>query len=176
MQDNPVKDDGLSSRRREFKHGEKLRFAASFPSESLAESTHIMKIKLLLKKDLSAAHKMHQNYIGGYLYDFFKQEYEKRPTLFVACYDGKKLIGVCWGYKDRHNAILAGIAVNIKYQKKGIGARLLEAFEKQVKKIKIHKISIAAANVPINVVGFYEKANYKIIKSHKQYTTMKKKI
>lgn len=68
---------------------------------------------------------------------------------------------------------MKGIAVEAKYWKKGIGKKLLKAFEKRVKNSGGEKISLGAAT---NVIGFYTKASYKIIKQKSKFTVMEKKL
>lgn len=136
-----------------------------------------MRITKLLRKDLIKAYKIDKNYVTGHTLASIKSNYAKNPNLFVACYDKQRLIGLCWGSKrPKHEIILRGIAVEARYQKKRIGKNLLKYFEKQVKNIAGWKITVGAANGPTNVVGFYAKSGYKIIKPYKKYTVMEKRV
>jgi len=96
--------------------------------------------------------------------------------LYVGCYKQQELIGIAYGFVKKNAVILSGIAVKHEYWKKGIGTKLLSFFEKQAKKTEKKKISIGAANSPINVVGFYEKSGYKVVKRYKKYTIVEKEI
>jgi len=136
-----------------------------------------METKLIPKKGLTNCYKFQKNYTGEkHSFSYWKKKYAKYPELFIGCYKNAKLIGICVGRPKGKTIILTSIAINKKYEKKGLGKKLLKFFEKQVKKSGKNKISLGAANAPTNVVGFYAKSGYKVVKPYKKYTVMEKRI
>lgn len=135
-----------------------------------------MKIKLIPKEDLKDFWQIQKQYLEKHTFDYVKKDYSKNKNLYVGCYKGQKLIGIAHGFVKKNMIILSGIAVKHKYWKKSIGKKLLNFFEKQAKKTGKRKISIGAANFPTDVVGFYEKSGYKVVKRYKKYTIVEKEI
>jgi len=135
-----------------------------------------MEIKLIPKEDLRDFWKIQKQYLKKYSFDCVRKDYSKNKNLYVGCYKQQELIGIAHGFVKKNMVILSGIAVKHEYWKKGIGAKLLSFFEKQAKKTGKKKITIGAANFPIDVVGFYEKSGYKVVKRYKKYTIVEKEI
>lgn len=133
-----------------------------------------MIIKQLPEKDLAKCYAFQKNYTHEEnSFSYWKKKYVKYPKLFVGGYEGKKLIGICVGRPRGKEVVLTSIAVNSKYQKKSGGKKLLRYFEKQAKTLGKNRISMGSAK---NVVKFYAKSGYKIIKKKKNCTIMEKKI
>lgn len=107
-----------------------------------------MKIQQLPKENLSAAYRFGNLYGGKRSFSYFKSKYKVNPDLFTACFERKKLIG----------------------------KKLLTFWEIHAKKTGKKTISLGAATKPMNIVGFYKKSGYKIIKEKTSYILMEKKI
>jgi len=132
-----------------------------------------MKLKLIPKEDLRDFWKIQRQYLEKHTFDYVKRDYSKNKNLYVGCYKGQELIGIAHGFVREKEVILSGIAVKYEYWKKGIGKKLLRFFEKQVKKLKIKKISTGAAK---NVVKFYARSGYKPVKEKPRFVVMEKEI
>ena len=135
-----------------------------------------MQIKLIPEKDLKDFWEIQKQYLKKHTFDYVKKDYFKNKNLYIGCYHEEKLIGIAYGSVKKDMVILNGIAVKHEFWKKGISKKLLSFFEKQAKKTGKKKISVGAANFPINVVGFYEKLGYKVVKRFKKYTIVEKEI
>ena len=135
-----------------------------------------MELKLLPEKDIEAFWKMQGRLVKKYSFDHVKKDYAKNKELYIGCYEGPELIGMAYGFIEKDQVVLSGMGVKPDLWKKGIGLKILSFFEEQAKKTGKKKVGVGAANAPTNVVGFYEKAGYKVIKVHKEYTSMEKEI
>jgi len=135
------------------------------------------RIKQINQEDLYTTYQVSKKYTDErHSFDYWKKKYKKTPELFVACYDDNRIIGICIGKIRKNKIILSSIAVHIKFQKQGIGKKLLKYFESKCKKIGKTIISVGSAK---NVVKFYTKAGYKPVQKSKhfqKYILMEKKL
>lgn len=81
-------------------------------------------------------------------------------SFHMAAFDGKKLVGVGRLHinSDEEGQIRC-MAVNEKYQKKGIGKAIVTELHKKAKELKLKRIILHARDI---AVGFYKKCGYKI--------------
>lgn len=97
-----------------------------------------------------------RNYMGFYKTDDvgrIEKIFAKSPIFFVAI-DNKKIVGMIRGNNDRiFNLFVLG-----SYHKKGIGRKLLNAFEKESRKNKSAVIRVRSSLFAFN---FYKKMGYK---------------
>jgi predicted N-acetyltransferase YhbS len=83
------------------------------------------------------------------------------PDLFVCCYDGEQIVGVCCGWPLRHDRTcvegmrLHVIAFLAEYQRKGCGSRLLCEWENRVRARGNWTIDLGSG-----ADGFYVKMGY----------------
>lgn len=104
-----------------------------------------MEIKVTPKRDYQKVHRFKKKWTGARSYGYEKKKWSKRPSLVIACYDKQKLIGICTGFKRKGFIILGSIAVEGKYQRKGIGSKMLRFFEKEARKLGERTLSVASA-------------------------------
>ena len=119
----------------------------------------VMIIKQINRTDLPIVYNFQKQYTNeqnSYLY--WLKKYNKRPELFIGCYQGEKIIGICVGRTRGHRIILTSIAVDKHHQRKGIGKTLMNHFEKQARMIGKKAVGVAAY---YNVIEFYKKLGYK---------------
>ena len=60
------------------------------------------------------------------------------------------------------------IAIKNKYQRLGIGSKLIKFAEKYFKKLKLHKIKLEVLANNFKAINFYKKHNFNIIKKYKK--------
>ena len=80
----------------------------------------------------------------------------EHADLTLTAWDGEKLVGVARSVTDFHYACyLSDLAVDLKYQKVGIGKKLIDLTQKQLgPKCKLILISAPAANEYYPRIGF----------------------
>jgi predicted N-acetyltransferase YhbS len=80
----------------------------------------------------------------------------EHADLTLTAWDGEKLVGVARSVTDFHYACyLSDLAVDLKYQKQGIGKKLIDLTQKQLgPKCKLILISAPAANEYYPRIGF----------------------
>lgn len=107
------------------------------------------------------------------------KEIDEKRTIFVLCWDGKKLIGnsstTLGQYKERHNATF-GLVVRTGYRGKGIGETLLTMAMKEAKitlKAKYLWLDHVEGNTPARKL--YEKLGFKEVARLKDYVNHKGK-
>ena len=72
--------------------------------------------------------------------------YDDHPGLFVGAYDGGGVVGFCAGRaRDGPSVELVGIAVDDSHTRRGIGSRLLDAFEDAVASLGHDRVSLGSA-------------------------------
>lgn len=81
--------------------------------------------------------------LGGASQDTFAEyaeNYKKSPELFTACFENNQMIGACYGWPILHERdkieeiFLSAIAVKPEYQHRGIGSKLFEYWQGQLKR------------------------------------------
>jgi GNAT superfamily N-acetyltransferase len=89
----------------------------------------------------------------------FLAKYKKNPDLFLVVYDGEKLIGEACGYvRNDGEGHLHSIAVFGTEWNKGIGTKLIHAFEKVCAKYA-SRLSVSTHGKPER---FYQKVGYRL--------------
>ena len=122
-----------------------------------------MEFKLIPKKDLSRAWKLHREYVDEKTkLKEIKEVYSKFHKLFVGCYDKNELIGICIPGIFNKEIHIRGIAVKHEYWRKGIGSRLLKFFEQQLRNSGRKRITVPSADIDW-VEKFYLNNGYKPI-------------
>jgi ribosomal protein S18 acetylase RimI-like enzyme len=97
---------------------------------------------------------------GGFFDRFFLEKYLDENYFLVAEDEGS-VVGLIFGEPVKANgAIIWMIAVDEKIRGKGIGSRLLKAFEKKVKKIGIQWIVLYGYQKNPKVLKFYRKHKF----------------
>ena len=125
-----------------------------------------MKISIIREKDLKKADLLQEEILWedrkryGNTFTFFKKRYTKNPSLFIGCYDKSKLVGIIFGYIKRNYVSLSTMAISSDYRSKGIGSKMLNVFERNVKKLGKKRILLGARN---NAEKFYLNNGYKPI-------------
>ena len=84
---------------------------------------------------------------------------EKKAIVYGA-YDKSKLVGFIWGYPriffDEKRIFINCLVVNKRYEKQGIGKKLINKIENFAKENKYDSIDLTVAPFNKNAVGFYE--------------------
>lgn len=120
-----------------------------------------------MEEDYKKAHQFQCEYLDKESFEDFIRRVEANPDLYLISLDNEELVGICYGHpsdkvKDAVN--LQGIAVNLDemkgYARKGIGSKLMRAFEKAVKQKGFHKIDVGSAD-DLKVEKFYVKNGFK---------------
>ncbi|MFB6073041.1 MAG: GNAT family N-acetyltransferase [Halobacterium sp.] len=71
--------------------------------------------------------------------------YDDYPALFVGAYDDGDLVGFALGRRAHGGAELVGIGVTEAYTRRGIGSRLLDAFEAGAVDLGVDRVSVGSA-------------------------------
>lgn len=126
-----------------------------------------IKIRQIREEDYKKAHQFQCEYLDEESFEDFIERIEANPDLYFIALDNEELVGICYGHpsdkvKDAIN--LQGIAVNLDetkgYARKGIGSKLMIAFEKTVKQKGFDKIDVGSAD-DLKVEKFYLKNDFK---------------
>ena len=133
-------------------------------------------IKQISKEDFGSFLDIIKNYIGESELNSAIKHFDKFNDLFLGYYINKRLVGIIFGHIKDDEAIIDAIAVLKDFWKKGIGKKLIYAFESIAKEKGIKTSSVGAALNPINVVNFYKKCGYHIIKKKKDFWIMEKNL
>lgn len=96
------------------------------------------------------------------------------PTIFLKASVNDEIIGFILGRTISSESEIFGIAVSPAEQHKGIGGKLLEAFEKrclefQEDSVKIVDIFLEVRELNCSAIRFYELNNFKVIAVRKLY-------
>ena len=67
-------------------------------------------------------------------YEFLLEKLKENPTLFIALYLDKEIIGVVQGFPRNNYLLVSEIAVDIRFKGRKFGSQLLREFEKNAKK------------------------------------------
>lgn len=100
------------------------------------------------------------DYVGEKDGEKFLEVYDKHPNFIVSCINKNgEVVGVCFGYpRENGRASLQGIAIRSDEAKSGLGSKLLNLFEKQVKEASCESISLGSAEGYVE--HFYLKNKY----------------
>jgi len=125
-----------------------------------------VRIRQVDKADLPVVHPFQCDYLDRESADDWLRRVEANPGLYLAAFDGENIAGVCYGHPSRRSegtAVLQGIAVNLDtagpYARRGIGSRLLRAFERSCAARGFRRIGVGSADDP-KVEAFYRKNGY----------------
>jgi peptidoglycan/xylan/chitin deacetylase (PgdA/CDA1 family)/GNAT superfamily N-acetyltransferase len=125
-----------------------------------------VRIRPVGNTDLPVVHPFQCEYLDRERADEWLRRVEANPGLYLAAFDGEQLAGICYGHPSRHwegAADLQGIAVNLDrskpYARRGIGSRLLRAFERECAARGFRRIGVGSADDP-KVEAFYRKNGY----------------
>ena len=89
--------------------------------------------------------------------EFLFSQFQKFPKFFIGVFLDKEIVGVICGFPREDYLLISEIAVDIRFQKKGFGKKLVKAFEKNAK-TKYKKINVGAQD---DVIKFYDSLGYK---------------
>ncbi len=126
-----------------------------------------LKIRPIQEKDYEKVHVFQRTFLDEDSYEDFVQRVESNPDLYLVAYLQEDLAGVVYGNpsKNKQTVInLQGIAVDLdkKFARKGIGSKLMEAFEKVVKEKGYQVIGVGSAD-DSKIESFYLKNGFKPI-------------
>lgn len=101
--------------------------------------------------------------------DYFKDKVIQKEAFLVVAEASGEIIGyLCGGISEKISyrkageyAELENMAVNDKFQRNGIGTRLVEEFLKWCKRNRIDYISVTASAKNIQAINFYRKMGFK---------------
>lgn len=85
------------------------------------------------------------------------------PTSCLVALVNKQIIGSAFGIFNGRRAWIYHLAVEPKWQKQGVGSKLLQATEKALSKVQGDKIRLWVNFTNLKVVPFYEKHGYGVI-------------
>jgi ribosomal protein S18 acetylase RimI-like enzyme len=96
--------------------------------------------------DVGAVHRKLCERVGHREEATVREWYAEHPELFVGAYDDGSLVGFTAGRARSDSSVeLAGIAVDDAYTRRGIGSRLLDAFEDAVAGLGYDRVSLGSA-------------------------------
>lgn len=109
--------------------------------------------------ELKRAWSLSKKYAGNQQsFSEYKSKFKKYPDLFIGCFKDGKIIGEASGSPfDITHIGLHSILVEERYQKEGLGLKLIRLFEKKAVKYK-SRITVASGK---KSDGFYLKAKYR---------------
>jgi len=112
------------------------------------------------KKELKEVYDMSTDYTNNHqTWKEFLAKYRKNPNLFLCIYDNGKLIGEAFGYiRNDGEGHLHSIAVFGTEWNKGIGTKLIKAFERACSKY-CKSVSVSTRGKPER---FYQKVGYNL--------------
>lgn len=123
-------------------------------------------IRPVTTADEAAVHSFQCEYLDRESAAAWKKRVTDYPDLYLGAFAGEDVAGICYGRPSRHwegAADLQGIAVNLDHRKpyarRGIGSRLLRAFERQCVQRGFSRIGVGAADDP-RVEAFYRSNGY----------------
>ncbi len=136
---------------------EEKKVFSDFKKMNLISKLNIRKIK---KEEFNSTvdildNRLGKNRVRGK--EFLFEKFEKYPEFFIGIFLDKELIGMVCGFPREDYLLISEIAVDKRFCGRGFGKRLVEIFEKTAKR-KYGQINVGAED---NVIGFYEKLNYK---------------
>jgi len=88
--------------------------------------------------------------------DFLVEKYREYSEYFIGLYLGEELIGIICGFPREDYLLMSELAIDFRFQGRGLGKILVEEFEKIGFK-KYEKINAGALD---NAITFYEKLGY----------------
>jgi peptidoglycan/xylan/chitin deacetylase (PgdA/CDA1 family)/ribosomal protein S18 acetylase RimI-like enzyme len=117
--------------------------------------------------DLAVVHPFQCDYLDRESAEEWKRRLASNPGMYLAAFAGDDLAGICYGHPSRRRegaADLQGIAVNLDHRKpyarRGIGSRLLRAFERVCAEKGFRRIGVGSADDP-GVEAFYRTNGYR---------------
>lgn len=130
-------------------------------------------VKPLPKNDFPLAMQILDNELGTKRVrskEFLKEKYKKFSEYFIGIYLGEELVGVICGFPREDYLLIGEIAVDIRFQRRNFGKKLVGEFEKIGFK-RYNKINVGAKD---KTIEFYKKMGYKpflLIQFEKEYYT-----
>lgn len=123
-----------------------------------------VQIKKIPKADLEIFHKLKRQYgSGDEKFSETKEIFENNMDLCVGCYLDGELIGEATGVKKGDYVNLDHICIKYEYWGAGLGSKLLNFLEKQIKKYGIKKLDVGVADDSKTEL-FYLKNDFKAYK------------
>lgn len=104
-------------------------------------------IRTVDESDLADFRRLHNTYVGrNESLETVRHWYREHPELLVGAYDDDQLVGHCLGIPRSEGEVeLNGIAVDQPYQRRGMGTKLLSAFEDRVSSRGFQRVSLGSA-------------------------------
>ncbi len=118
-----------------------------------------VEIRSIKRSELLEFYNMQQVYLDKESFDIFLKNFKKYPRLYLCAFKGKELVGIAYPGTLRDGSLyLRGIGVDLAkgYARKGIGSKLLSAFENEVRSKGQHTLTAGSAKDP-KVEKFYAK-------------------
>jgi len=126
-----------------------------------------VRIRPVDQADLGIVHPFQCEYLERESAEAWLRRVEAHAGLYLAAFAGDDLAGIVYGHPSRHRddaADLKGIAVNLDHRKpyarRGIGSRLLRAFERACRERGFRRIVTGSADDP-GVEAFYRSNGYR---------------
>ncbi|MCL4373776.1 MAG: GNAT family N-acetyltransferase [Candidatus Marsarchaeota archaeon] len=115
--------------------------------------------------ELKEFYDMQQVYLNKESFGIFLKNFAKYRQLYLCAFKGKELVGIAYPGALRDGLLyLKGICVDLAkgYARKGIGSKLLNAFEKKVRDRGQRTLTVGSAKDP-KVENFYARNGYQPI-------------
>lgn len=90
-------------------------------------------------------------------YEFLLEKLKENPSLFIALYLDKEIIGVVQGFPRDNYLLVSEIAVDIRFHGRKFGSKLLQEFEKNATKMGHKTIKLGARD---DATNFYLSNGY----------------
>jgi len=126
-----------------------------------------VRIRPVVQTDLPIVRPFQCEYLDRESEEDWLRRVEDHSGLYLAAFAGEELAGVCYGHPSRHwsgAADLQGIAVKLDkrkpYARRGIGSRLLRAFERACATRGYRRIGVGSADDP-QVEAFFRSNGYR---------------
>lgn len=119
----------------------------------------MVEIRRAREAEFETVVRMHHDRVGERDPDVLRSWYDTHPELFRVAHDGATLVGFALGRARTESSVeLAGIAVNDAYTRRGIGSRLLAAFEGDAAGLGFERVSAGSAGGYVD--EFYRENGY----------------
>ncbi len=128
-------------------------------------------------KDYNSFIRIIEEYLPGNSENQIRKMYKKHKNTFVGYYLDETLIGICYGWPRKEEAVkehsfsIAGIAIIHPYNAQGRGAKLITYFEQKVIEMGYDTISVGSADGYVEkfyLKNGYIPTEYKVLREGKE--------
>jgi GNAT superfamily N-acetyltransferase len=111
-------------------------------------------------QDLQRAYRFRVVHVGQKSFQETKKQYAKTPSLFIGCYRGRKIIGICFPTRGEGEGIgIEAIGVDPRHRRKKLGTKMMDAFITEAKRKGLKRASVGSAEGYVE--RFYQKNKFK---------------